>query len=257
MRYFLRLAYDGSPFHGWQRQPDAISVQQKIEEVLSLILRQEISITGAGRTDTGVNASEMYAHFDADSPITDVSRFLHSVNSLLAPHVVVFQLLPVKNNAHARFDALNRTYHYYVCRLRSPFTRNFEWFSPSALDYEAMNCAAAKLIGTQDFTSFSRLHTDVKTNICTVTEALWEPYTQAAAVPDRTERCCFTITANRFLRNMVRAIVGTLVEVGRGKMSIHEFEEIIEAKNRGVAGDSMPAHALFLHKVEYPKDIFL
>lgn len=257
MRYFLRLAYNGSPFHGWQRQPDAMSVQQRIEEVLSLILRSNIEVTGAGRTDTGVNASEMFAHFDVENPVKDTSRFLHSINSLLAPSIVVFELLPVKTNAHARFDALTRTYHYYVCHLRSPFYREFEWFCPSPLDYEKMNEAAKLLIGTQDFTSFSKLHTDVKNNICTVSEASWQPFTVIAAQPDHTQRFYFRITANRFLRNMVRAVVGTLVEVGRGKMSLREFSEVINKKDRGAAGDSMPGNALFLHKITYPKEIFL
>lgn len=257
MRYFLRLAYNGSPFHGWQRQPDACSVQQRIEEVISLILRKETSITGAGRTDTEVNAAEMYAHFDVDFPIEDERRFLHSVNSLLAPYIVIFNLIPVKDTAHARFDALSRTYHYYVCHLRSPFSRNFEWFCASKLDYDKMNEAASILLGSQDFTSFSRLHTDVKTNVCTITEASWKPYNQIYASADSTQRYYFTVTANRFLRNMVRAIVGTLVEVGRNKMTINDFKEVILAKNRGVAGDSMPGHALFLQKITYPENIFL
>lgn len=256
MRYFIRLAYNGAPFHGWQRQPDAMSVQQRIEEVFSLILRCEILINGAGRTDTGVNASEMYAHFDLDSPIADMSRFLHSVNHLLAPHIVVFELLPVAEGAHARFDATSRTYHYYTSHRRSPFSRDFEWFCPSPLDYEAMNAAAKLLLGTHDFTSFSKLHTDAKTNICTVSEAHWRRYVHAQAEPDSSERYCFTITANRFLRNMVRAIVGTLVEVGRGKMSIEEFEEVIAAKDRCAAGESMPGNALFLHRIVYPPEIF-
>lgn len=257
MRFFIRLAYNGAPFHGWQRQPDAISVQQRIEEVMSLILRHNISIIGAGRTDTGVNASEMFAHFDLEEPIADVSRFLHSVNHLLAPHIVVFELIPVVEGAHARFDAESRTYHYYVSHRRSPFSRDFEWFCPSQLDYETMNEAAALLIGTKDFTSFSKLHTDAKTNICTVTEAHWYTSPHPQAEMDGTERRCFTITANRFLRNMVRAIVGTLVEVGRGKMSVEDFAKVIEAKDRCAAGESMPGNALFLHRIVYPENIFL
>lgn len=257
MRYFIRLAYNGAPFHGWQRQPDAMSVQQKIEEVFSLILRREISITGAGRTDTSVNASEMYAHFDIAEPIADMYRFMHSVNHLLSPYIVVFELLPVVETAHARFDAVSRTYHYYVCHRRSPFSRDFEWFCPSKLDYDVMNKAASMLIGTHDFTSFSKLHTDAKTNICTVTEAVWSKCTHPLAVQDGTERYCFTITANRFLRNMVRAVVGTLVDVGRGKLSIEGFADVIAAKDRCEAGESMPGNALFLHSIEYPPELFI
>lgn len=257
MRYFIRLAYNGAPFHGWQRQPYAESVQQRIEEVLSLILRRPISIVGAGRTDTGVNASEMYAHFDVDEPVRDVSRFLHSVNHLLAPNIVVFEVLPVRDGAHARFDAEQRTYHYYVCHRRSPFARDFEWFCPSPLDYELMNEAAQMLVGTKDFTSFSKLHTDAKTNICNVTEAFWHPSEHPQAQMDGTERYCFNITANRFLRNMVRAIVGTLVDVGRGKMSVEDFAAVIEAHDRCAAGESMPGNALFLHRIVYPEIIFV
>lgn len=257
MRYFIRLAYNGAPFHGWQRQPDAPSVQQKIEEVFSLILRREISIIGAGRTDTSVNASEMYAHFDLDAPIADMYRFMHSVNHLLAPYIVVFELLPVSDNAHARFDALSRTYHYYVCHRRSPFSRDFEWFCPSLLDYGAMNEAASLLVGTHDFTSFSKLHTDAKTNICTVTKAEWTECAHPLAVQDGTPRYCFEITANRFLRNMVRAVVGTLVDVGRGKLTLEGFRDVIAAKDRCEAGESMPGNALFLHRIDYPAAIFL
>lgn len=256
-RYFLRLAYCGSGFHGWQRQPNALSVQQRIEEALTLIMRTDTPITGAGRTDAGVHAAEMYAHFDTAEPIADKPRVLRSLGHLLAPDIVVFELLDVKPDAHARFDAVSRTYRYYVSHMRSPFTRAMEWFSPSMLDYEAMNRAARILLDTDDFTSFSKLHTDVKTNICRVTAAEWKPYIQPYTESDKSQRYYFEITADRFLRNMVRAVVGTLVEVGRGKLTEEGFARIIAAGNRCAAGESMPGHALYLHKIVYPDDIFI
>lgn len=256
-RYFLRFAYCGASFHGWQRQPDAFSVQQRIEEALAVILRVPVAVTGAGRTDTGVHASEMYAHFDTPVPISDRRRFLHSIGHLTAPEISVFELLNVLPGAHARFDAVSRTYRYYVTHRRSPFTRSLEWFCPSELDYGAMNRAARMLVGTADFTSFSKLHTDVKNNICTISAAEWKPCVQPYAESDGTRRFFFEITANRFLRNMVRAVVGTLVEVGRGRLSEQGFADVVGARDRGAAGDSMPAHALFLHRIVYPPEIFL
>lgn len=257
MRYFLRFAYSGTGYHGWQRQPNASSVQQVLEEALAVIMRRDVPVTGAGRTDAGVNAAEMYAHFDAPEGIADESRFLHSLSMIVPKNIAIYDMLRVRDDAHARFDAVSRTYHYYVCHARSPFTRDFEWFTPRMLDYEAMNRAAKILLETSDFTSFSKLHTDAKTNICRVTHALWTPMDDIRNSQSPASRYLFTITADRFLRNMVRAIVGTLVEVGRGKIGTDDFRRIIDAKDRCAAAESMPATPLFLQKVVYPQEIFL
>lgn len=239
-RYFMTLAYRGEPFHGWQIQPGAVSVQGVLEQALSTLLRTPTSIVGAGRTDAGVNASMMVAHFDADCQLLP-----RSVNSLIGKDIVVYDIRRVRDDAHARFDATSRTYHYKTIEQRSPFLYPLTWHSPHRLDYDAMNQAAALLLDAEDFTSFAKLHSDAKTNICHVTKAEWisDPTTGGMT---------FVITANRFLRNMVRAVVGTLVDVGRGKMSVNEFADIIAAKNRCAAGTSMPPHALYLHSVTYP-----
>ncbi len=239
-RYFMTLAYRGVPFHGWQIQPGAVSVQEVIEQALTTLLRKPTSIVGAGRTDAGVNASMMVAHFDADRQLQP-----RSVNSLVGKDIVVYDIRQVHDDAHARFDATSRTYHYKTVERRSPFLYPLTWYTPHPLDYDAMNRAAALLLEVEDFTSFAKLHSDAKTNICHVTRAEW--------VPDPTTGgMTFVITADRFLRNMVRAVVGTLVDVGRGKMTISDFAEIIAAKNRCAAGTSMPPHALYLHSVTYP-----
>jgi tRNA pseudouridine38-40 synthase len=248
-RYFIELAYNGGPFHGWQRQPGDMSVQQAIEEALAMVLRLPgIAITGAGRTDAGVNASQMIAHVDLpDSIVVNEStegRLLRGLNSLLAPNIVIYQIRQVHADAHARFDAVSRSYRYYAHTLRTPFAGGFSWLAPANLDFEQMNRAAEILLETEDFTSFSKLHTDVKTNICHVTHALWREFQPTKWV--------FEITADRFLRNMVRAVVGTLVEVGRGKLTIEGFREVIERRDRCAAGTSMPAGPLFLHEVKYP-----
>lgn len=238
-RYFIHLAFRGAPFHGWQTQPGAISVQQVLENALSTILRVPTPIVGAGRTDAGVNASMMTAHFDADSAPEP-----RAVNALVAPHIVVYDIRQVPDNAHARFDATSRTYHYKAVETRTPFLNELTWFT-RPLDYKSMNRAAEILLHTEDFTSFAKLHSDAKTNICRVTRAEW--------IPDPTTGgMTFVITANRFLRNMVRAVVGTLVEVGRGKMTVEDFAHVIEQRDRCAAGTSMPAHALYLAEVTYP-----
>ncbi len=257
MRYFLRLAYNGRGFHGWQSQPNATSVQSTIEDALSLVLRSDIKIVGAGRTDAGVNASEMYAHFDLPEPIADPTRLLRSLNHLMGSDIALYDVLPVKDTAHARFDALSRTYKYYVSSAKSPFISDFTWRATTELNFKAMNEAAAMLLQVSDFTSFSKLHTDVKTNICKVTEAYWAPVEASDLYTDNSGLMVFTITADRFLRNMVRSVVGTLVLVGRGKLTLSGFQSIIEAKDRQAAGESMPAHPLFLNKVVYPDSIFL
>ena len=242
-RYFLKLSYNGADFHGWQSQPNAVSVQETIEKALSMILRTEIAITGAGRTDAGVNAAVMYAHFDVETPIDDVKTLVARLNSVVGKDIAIYNLIPVDKEAHARFDATSRTYKYFVHTEKSPFLYPFSWRANCKLDFDLMNEAAGHLMRYTDFTSFSKLHTDVKTNNCKVTYARWE---------QEGGQWVFTITADRFLRNMVRAIVGTLVDVGRGKISVQEFCEIIERKNRCSAGTSMPGNALFLWEVTYP-----
>ena len=243
-RYFIHLAYRGEPFHGWQTQPNAVSVQSVIEESLSKILRQPIKIVGAGRTDAGVNAHSMIAHFDVTSPITSTDNVVRGMNSMVGRDIAIYSLTKVHDDAHARFDATSRTYHYYAHSAKSPFCYPLSWQAPAALDYDKMNDAAKLLLETSDFTSFAKLHTDNKTNICKVTEAHWQPLGN--------DKWVFVITADRFLRNMVRAIVGTLVDVGRGKITVEQFQQIIEKKDRCSAGTSMPGHALFLWNVTYP-----
>lgn len=235
----MTLGFRGASFHGWQSQPGERTVQSVLEEALTTILRSPTAIVGAGRTDAGVNASMMVAHFDAAS-----APDLGGLNALVAPDIVVYGIRQVAAYAHARFDATSRTYHYKAVERRSPFLYPLTWFT-RPLDYAKMNEAAALLLQTDDFTSFAKLHSDAKTNICRVTRAEW--------VPDpATGGMTFVITANRFLRNMVRAVVGTLVEVGRGKMSVGQFADVIAAKNRCAAGTSMPARALYLADVTYP-----
>lgn len=247
MRYFLKLAYDGADFHGWQYQPNAISVQQTIEEALATMMRRPVPIVGAGRTDTGVNARVMYAHFDLDTPIADIRRAIISLNRLCGASIAIQDIIPVHDDAHARFDATEREYRYFVTFEKSPFLRASSWHTPTHLDTEAMNEAAKILLSTSDFTSFAKLHTDVKTNICDVREARWDVWHNDFGVPG----IVFTIRADRFLRNMVRAVVGTLVDVGRGKISIEQFRKIIDCKDRCSAGTSMPPQALFLWNVKY------
>lgn len=248
MRYFLQLAYDGSGFHGWQSQPNGDSVQQTIEEALAVVFRREVKLTGAGRTDAGVNARRMLAHFDLEDSIADEKRLLASLNKLCGPGISLQRLIRVADDAHARFDATSRTYKYFVVYEKSPFLRFSSWFCPTRLDVKAMNEAAAILLSTADFTSFAKLHADTKTNICRVSQAEWRDYDNVYGVPGIE----FTITADRFLRNMVRAVVGTLVDVGRGKIDSEEFRRIVERKDRCAAGTSMPPQALFLWDVTYP-----
>lgn len=243
MRYFLKLAYNGANYHGWQSQPNAESVQECIEKALSMVLREPIAITGAGRTDAGVNAAVMYAHFDVNEPLKDTTTLVMRLNSILGKDIAIYDVLPVHDDAHARFDATARTYKYFVHTEKSPFLYPFSWKATCKLDFDLMNEAAELLKGYTDFTSFSKLHTDVATNNCKITHARWE---------QEGGQWVFTITADRFLRNMVRAIVGTLVDVGRGNLTIEQFCQVIEKKDRCSAGTSMPGNALFLWKVEYP-----
>lgn len=247
-RYFIHLAYNGASFHGWQIQPNAPSVQQTLERALTLLLGNPTAVVGAGRTDAGVNALMMIAHFDAEQgAIADCGVFAQRLNAMTGPDISVYSITPVDKEAHARFDATARTYFYYVCIGRNPFLKNLAWSTPRMLDFDAMNRAAELLLDIEDFTSFAKLHSDNKTNICHVTEARWEPvHTEFG------DMYVFRITANRFLRNMVRAVVGTLVDVGRGKITIDQFKSIIAQRNRCAAGTSMPGHALYLAKITYP-----
>lgn len=241
-RYFMVLAYRGAPFHGWQVQPGAVSVQGELERALSVLTRTPVAVVGAGRTDAGVNASMMVAHFDA--PFAPEPR---AINSLTGRDIAVYSVKEVHADAHARFDATSRTYHYKAVERRSPFLYPLTWFT-RPLDYEAMNRAAALLLQTDDFTSFAKLHSDARTNICRVSRAEW-------VADPTTGGMTFVITADRFLRNMVRAVVGTLVDVGRGKLTLEGFGDIIAARDRCAAGTSMPPEALYLHSVTYPYPI--
>lgn len=245
MRYFLHLAYNGAPFFGWQVQPDHPSVQEVLERSLSLLLHQEhIAVTGCGRTDTGVHAADYYAHFELEETLDaeGLKRLRDQLNSFLPKEIAIFDIFPVKPRAHARFDAVERTYQYFVSIRKNPFTFQQRYFSFRTPDIERMNEAAALLLENEDFTSFSKVHTQVNNFICHVTHAQWTL---------EGDDLVFTITANRFLRNMVRAIVGTLLDVGFGKLSVSDFQNIINQKDRCKAGISVPAGALFLTNVRY------
>ncbi len=243
MRYFIKLAYNGARFHGWQIQPHDNSVQETLEKALSMVLRHPTAVTGAGRTDTGVNAATMYAHFDTVSLIDDPNMLVRNLNGIVGRDIAIYKIFRVADDAHARFDATSRTYKYFVHTGKSPFLNEFSWQCRGELDFDTMNVAAERLLSYTDFTSFSKLHTDVKTNNCNITLAKWKKIEH--------NRWVFTITADRFLRNMVRAIVGTLIDVGTHKITVEEFCKIIERKDRRTAGQSMPGNALFLWEVKY------
>lgn len=247
-RYFIYLSYDGTNYHGWQIQPNGISVQEVLMKALSTFLRKPVEVVGAGRTDAGVHARLMVAHFDFDTEL-DCATVVDKLNRLLPPDVAVHCVRRVKSDAHARFDATYRTYKYYITTCKDPFSRAFSWRIFQTLDFEKMNEAAQTLFDYIDFTSFSKLHTDVKTNNCKMMYARWEQIGEHNWV--------FTIQADRFLRNMVRAVVGTLVEVGKGKLTVEGFRKVIEEKNRCSAGTSVPGNALFLVDVGYPEELFL
>ena len=251
MRYFLRFAYDGTAFHGSQRQPNGVTVQETMEQALALIFREEVQLTFAGRTDAGVHAREMYAHFDIgdEAMKKERERLVFRLNGILPDSIAIFDIYPVKKNAHARFDAVRRTYEYHIIDHKDPFLCKQATRVRPGLDFAAMNESAKLLIGKQDFASFCRTNTDVKTTICDLKQAEWKELDNGHAV--------FTISADRFLRNMVRAVVGTLFEIGRGKMTKEQFAEVITQHNRCAAGDSAPAEGLFLTHIEYPEEIFL
>ena len=242
MRFFITLSFDGTNYHGWQIQPNSDSVQQRLQEALSTLLRQPVEVVGAGRTDTGVHARMMVAHFDWEELI-DGKQLAYKLNKFLPQDIAVQEVRLVDEEKHARFSATSRTYHYFIHMRKDPFQQAYSWQVPFKLDFEKMNEAAKVLLEYKDFTSFSKVNTDTKTNLCDVKEAFWEEI-----APDRWR---FTITANRFLRNMDRAIVGTLVEVGRGRLRLEDVRRIIEAKDRCSAGESVPAKGLFLVDIKY------
>ena len=242
MRYFIELSYRGTNYHGWQKQPNANTVQEELDKALTKIYQSHIEVVGAGRTDAGVHAHQMYAHFDLDFD-NEFKVIKFRLNSILPNDILIINIFKVKDNVHCRFNAISRTYKYYIQSSKNVFNEDIYIFSKK-LDIMAMNEASHYLLGNQDFTSFSKLHSQTYTNLCDITYAKWE-YNGDILV--------FTISANRFLRNMVRAIVGTLIDVGLAKIKPIEIKDIISYKNRSKASSSAPAHALFLNKIEYPE----
>lgn len=246
MRFFLETAYRGTQYHGWQRQPNAESVQEVIESSLSTLLGEKTAIMGAGRTDSGVHAKQLFAHFDCHQLPVGINDFIFKMNALLPNDIAVKNLFQVSENAHARFDATQRTYEYWVCKVKNPFLDPFAYRLKYEVDFDRMNQACELLLNHTNFKCFSKSNTDVATFNCSVYKAAWTHHADYSV---------FTITANRFLRNMVRAIVGTLLEVGQGKYSIQHFQKILESEDRGKAGFSVPAHGLYLTEVLYPSSI--
>ena len=249
MRYFIELSYDGAAYCGWQRQPDAPTVQQTLEKGLSTLLRQDIEVVGAGRTDTGVNASYYVAHFDCENGVKDCAQLVYKLNLILPQDIAVKRVREVTPEGHARFDAVEREYTYYISQRKNPFRRFSAWQYYVPLDVERMNEAAANLLDYDDFTSFAKLNSNNKTNICKIMNARWSVEADGVLV--------FTIRADRFLRNMVRSIVGTLVDVGRGRYSVEEFCAIVEARDLSQSSAGAPSQGLFLSDVVYPDDIFV
>lgn len=245
MRYFIQFSYFGKAYHGWQLQPNAITVQQVLQQTMTTLLRTKIDLIGAGRTDAGVHAKQLFAHFDL-AEVLETKEVVQKLNSFLPPDIAVQDMFQVPAEAHARFDALARTYEYHITQKKSPFLTDYAHFVWSPLNVEVMNQAAAILLAYEDFECFSRSQTDVKTFLCDITRANWQ---------QQPDRLVFTITANRFLRNMVRAIVGTLLPIGLGKASVFSIRAVIESKDRGKAGASAPAKGLYLTEVSYPDNI--
>jgi len=248
MRYFISLAYDGTAYHGWQAQKNAISIQKVLTDALGMMLREPVSLTGCGRTDTGVHARQYFAHFETEKEMgkAQAAKLVFKLNSYLARDIAIGQIFQVRADAHARFSAILRTYKYYISLQKDPFLVNQSWYHYGNIDMEMMNRGAELIMKYSDFTSFSKVDSDTKTKICKVSEARWEKNGSLLV---------FTISADRFLRNMVRAIVGTLLDLGTGKMNLRELRMVIEAKNRSDAGDSVPACGLFLERVVYPGDV--
>lgn len=242
MRYFIDLSFDGTNYHGWQIQPNGMSVQERLQQALSTLLRTPTEVTGAGRTDAGVHARQMIAHFDVEQAI-DGCQLAYKLNRILPRDISVQSVYEVADDMHARFSARWRTYHYYIHTRKDPYLRHYSCEMHYTLDFDAMNRAASLLLEYDDFASFCKTHTDVKTTLCRVTRAEW--------VRTSDHEWYFVITANRFLRNMVRAVTGTLIDVGRGRITLDQFRRIIESRSRTDAGESMPPQALFLEKIEY------
>lgn len=251
MRYFITLSYDGAAYCGWQRQPDAPTVQQTLEQALSTLLREPIEVVGAGRTDTGVNAAYYVAHFDCEKGIEDCAKLVYKLNLILPHDVAVKSVKQVSSSAHARFDAVEREYTYYISQRKNPFRRYSAWQYYVPLDVERMNEAAKKLLEWDDFTSFAKLNSNNKTNICHVVRADWR---RAA---DDEQLLIFTIRADRFLRNMIRAIVGTLVDVGRGRYTVEDFERILHSRDLSLSSSGAPAVGLFLSDVKYNDEVYV
>lgn len=241
LRYFIKFAYNGTNYHGWQYQPNAVSVQETLGKALSVILNAKIDIMGAGRTDTGVHAKTMFAHFDFENPF-ESKTIVHKINSYLPKDIAVFDIISVPDEAHARFDAKKRTYEYHIHHFKDVFLDEMSWYYQKELDVNLMNEAASLLLKHHDFECFSKVNTEVFTFNCNITEVFWKRENNSLI---------FTISADRFLRNMVRAIVGTLIKVGLHKISIADFNSIIESKSRSKAGFSVPAHGLYLTNIEY------
>ncbi len=247
-RFFLELAYDGNKYHGWQIQPNAVTVQEVLDKALSILFRQKVETVGCGRTDTGVHATQFFAHFDlsiTDEKALEIStgKFLAGINALLPHEIAIKRFLDVALEAHARFDASRRSYQYHIHHHKNPFKYNYSWLLKDSLNVEHMNEAARILLTYTDFSCFSKSNTQVFTNNCKISTAHWET---------TDDGLIFHITADRFLRNMVRAIVGTLIEIGKGKQSVNSIHQIIESKNRSQAGTSVPACGLYLTEIEYP-----
>ncbi len=247
-RYFIRLSFNGSAFHGWQRQPNGRSVQQTLEEALSLLLREPIGVTGAGRTDAGVHASCYFAHFESERVHTkeEMHALVFKLNAFLTKDIAIDDIFPVGPADHARFSAISRTYQYFVVRRKEPFRYQFSHYVYGEIDVESMNLASRFLLDVNDFTSFSKVDTDTKNNLCSIQDCRWD---------ESDHSLIFTITANRFLRNMVRAITGTMLDLGRRRMTMDDFRRIVEEKNRSAAGESAPARGLFLTTVRYPDSV--
>jgi len=247
-RYFIFISYKGSSYHGWQIQPNALTVQKVLDNALSVIVNEKIVTTGAGRTDAGVHALVFCAHFDCLlNDLSSNKNLLFRLNRYLPDDISVHSVKKVSQDANARFGAISRTYKYYISQKKDPFFDKSSWYIHGKIDIAAMNEASGQLLSHSDFTSFSKLHSNTKTNFCKIFKASWD---------EEDDRLVFTIKADRFLRNMVRAIVGTLVEVGSGKINLKEFETIILAKDRCKAGKSAPAKGLFLVDIEYPEQVF-
>lgn len=249
-RYFVEFSYNGTRYNGWQMQNNAHTVQAEINKALELLCGQGIDTVGAGRTDTGVHAKQMFLHVDLADPIPNPDQLVFKLNKLLPFDIAVQNIFRVAETAHARFDAISRTYEYHITQIKNPFLNNAAYYLWGNLNVDAMNNACNVLFNYKDFKCFSKTHTDVKTTLCDIYKAEWK-------ISGEGNKLVFTISANRFLRNMVRAIVGTMLEVGKNKIDIGQFKKIIESGDRGEAGQSVPAHALYLTEVKYPKDIFL